>query len=135
IAQGGVAPDPEQENALAWKWDPLLRATSPLPITDDALHLIMAQATARVLAIRGEKGMLPAEAELRARFPSLNLTVETIPGTGHHVHIDAPQAVAGPIRGGWRDKWSDRRQLTASWRRSARRSLPPPGRCRRPPRR
>ena len=101
IAQGGVGPDPEQENALAWKWDPLLRATSPLPITDDALHLITAQATTRVLAIGGEKGMLPAEAELRARFPSLNLTVKTIPAVGHHVHIDAPQAVAELIRAAW----------------------------------
>ncbi len=101
IAEGGVSPDPEQDNALAWKWDPLLRATSPLPITDDALHLITAQATARVLAIRAGNGMLPPEPELRARFPALNLTVETVAGTGHHVHIDAPEAVAGLIVKAW----------------------------------
>ncbi|HEY5678318.1 MAG TPA: alpha/beta hydrolase [Myxococcales bacterium] len=94
IARGGVSPDPKQGGALAWKWDPLLRAHSPLPITDQALRLICAQARVPVLLIRGEKGILPEEADLRARFPTLDLTVRTIPGTGHHVHIDAPEAAA-----------------------------------------
>jgi pimeloyl-ACP methyl ester carboxylesterase len=94
IAKGGVSPDAKQDGALAWKWDPLLRAHSPLPITDQALRLICAQAKAPVLLIRGEKGILPEEAELRARFPTLDLTVRTIPGTGHHLHIDAPEEAA-----------------------------------------
>ncbi len=94
IARGGVAPDPKQDGALAWKWDPLLRAHSPLPITDQVLHLICAKAAAPILVVRGERGMLPDEATLRARFPTLDLTVRTVPGTGHHVHIDAPEAVA-----------------------------------------
>jgi pimeloyl-ACP methyl ester carboxylesterase len=94
IARGGVAPDPTQDGALAWKWDPLLRAHSPLPITDQVLHLICANATLPILLVRGERGMLPDESTLRARFPTLDLTVRTISGAGHHVHIDAPEAVA-----------------------------------------
>jgi pimeloyl-ACP methyl ester carboxylesterase len=94
IARGGVAPDPKQDGVLAWKWDPLLRAHSPLPITDQVLHLICANATLPILLVRGERGMLPDEANLRARFPTLDLTVRTISGAGHHVHIDAPEAVA-----------------------------------------
>lgn len=94
IARGGVSPDPEQGGALAWKWDPLLRAHSPLPITDEVLHLVCAQAKAPILLVRGARGMLPGEADLRARFPALDLTVRTVPGAGHHVHIDAPEAVA-----------------------------------------
>ena len=97
LAEGGVSPDLEQEGALAWKWDPLLRAHSPLPITEEAVQLIAAQVVAPVLAIRGERGMLAPEPELRARFPHLRMDVATIPGTGHHVHLDAPEAVADLI--------------------------------------
>lgn len=101
LAEGGIAPDPEQENALAWKWDPLLRAHSPLPISEPVIQLICAQATVPVLAIRGETGMLPHEPDLRARFPHLKMSVQTIPGTGHHVHLDAPEEVAKVIRAAW----------------------------------
>jgi pimeloyl-ACP methyl ester carboxylesterase len=94
IARGGVSPDPLQDGALAWKWDPLLRAHSPLPITDEVLRLVCAQAKAPILLVRGEKGMLPDESALRARFPTLDLTVRTVPGAGHHAHIDAPETVA-----------------------------------------
>ena len=94
LAEHGVSPDPEQDGMLAWKWDPLLRAHSPLPVTEEAIQLICAQAAAPILAIRGEKGMMAPEPELRARFPHLKLSVETIAGTGHHVHLDAPEAVA-----------------------------------------
>ena len=97
LAEHGVSPDPEQDGMLAWKWDPLLRAHSPLPVTEEQVQLIVAQVTAPILAIRGERGMLAPEPELRARFPRLNLTVLTIPGTGHHVHLDAPAVVAATI--------------------------------------
>ena len=98
LAAGGISPDPEQENALAWKWDPLLRAHSPLPISEPVLQLVCAQATTPILVIRGETGMLPHEPELRARFPHLKMSVQTVPGTGHHVHLDAPEEVARLLR-------------------------------------
>jgi pimeloyl-ACP methyl ester carboxylesterase len=101
LAEGGIAPDAEQENALAWKWDPLLRAHSPLPISEPVIQLICAQTTVPVLAIRGETGMVPHEPDLRARFPHLKLSVQTIPGTGHHVHLDAPEEVAKVIAASW----------------------------------
>ena len=101
LAEGGVSPDPEQDNQLAWKWDPLLRAHSPLPITDAAVRLLCAHVTAPALVIRGERGMLPEEAELRARFPAVRMDVRTVPGTGHHVHLDAPQEVAALVISAW----------------------------------
>ena len=100
IARGGVSPDPEQEGALAWKWDPLLRAHSPLPVTEEQVQLICAQATAPMLAIRGERGMMAPEPELRARFPYLKISMHTL-ATGHHVHLDAPEAVASLIAAAW----------------------------------
>src|SRR6185295_18894070 len=101
LAAGGVGPDPEQENALAWKWDPLLRAHSPLPISEPVVQLICAQATVPILMIRGERGMLPPESELRARFTHLKMSVHTVAGTGHHAHLDAPEAVAKLIEAAW----------------------------------
>jgi pimeloyl-ACP methyl ester carboxylesterase len=102
LAEGGTSRDPEQENALAWKWDPLLRAHSPLPISEPVVQLICAQAKVPVLAIRGERGMMPQESELRARFPHLKMSVHTIPGTGHHAHLDAPNEVAGLVAEAWK---------------------------------
>jgi pimeloyl-ACP methyl ester carboxylesterase len=101
LAEAGVSADPEQDGLLAWKWDPLLRAHSPLPVTEEAVQLIASGVTAPVLAIRGEHGMLAEEAELRARFPRVQWTVQTIPGTGHHVHLDAPDAAARHIVAAW----------------------------------
>jgi pimeloyl-ACP methyl ester carboxylesterase len=101
LAAGGVGPDPEQENALAWKWDPLLRAHSPLPISEPVVQLICSQATVPILVIRGERGMLPQESELRSRFPHLKMSVHTVPGTGHPVHLDAPEEVARLIAAAW----------------------------------
>jgi pimeloyl-ACP methyl ester carboxylesterase len=98
LAAGGIAPDPEQENAPAWKWDPLLRAHSPLPISEPVLQLVCAHATTAILVIRGQTGMLPNESDLRARFPHLKMSVHTIPGAGHHVHVDAPEEVARLVR-------------------------------------
>jgi pimeloyl-ACP methyl ester carboxylesterase len=101
LAEGGVSPDPEQDGAPAWKWDPLLRAHSPLPISEPVIQLICAQAAVPILAIRGATGMMPLEGDLRTRFPRLDLTVHTVPGTGHHVHLDDPRAVARLIAAAW----------------------------------
>ena len=102
LASGGTSRDPEQENALAWKWDPLLRAHSPLPISEPVVQLICAQAKVPILAIRGERGMMPEEPELRARFPHLKMSVHTVPGTGHHAHLDAPSEVAKLVAEAWK---------------------------------
>src|SRR5947209_9545316 len=68
IAEHGVSADPEQDGALAWKWDPLLRAHSPLPVTEEVVQLLAGQVTTPLLVIRGERGMVAEEPELRARF-------------------------------------------------------------------
>jgi len=102
LAAGGTGPDPEQDNALAWKWDPFLRAHSPLPISEPVIQLICAQAKAPVLALRGQTGMMPHEPQLRARFPHLKMSVHTVAGAGHHAHLDAPEEVARLVTAAWK---------------------------------
>ena len=99
LAQHGVSADGD---ALAWKWDPWLRGHSPLPMTEDVLQALVAEVRAPVLLIRGEKGMTPDEADLRARLARIpSLRIETIPGAGHHLHLEDAAAVAKLITRAW----------------------------------
>jgi pimeloyl-ACP methyl ester carboxylesterase len=97
-----VAADPAQGGALAWKWDPLLRAHSPLPVTEEVTQALVRGVRTPVLLLRAESGILPREEAVRARFAGLeNLEVATIPGTRHHLHLEAPGAVAERILRAW----------------------------------
>jgi pimeloyl-ACP methyl ester carboxylesterase len=88
--------------ALAWKWDPWLRAHSPLPFTEEALQALLAEVATPVLLVRAQNGMTPDEAELRARLAKVaSLRIETIPGTGHHLHLEAPEEIARLIAAAW----------------------------------
>jgi pimeloyl-ACP methyl ester carboxylesterase len=100
LAEGNTCP---VDGGLAWKWDPLLRAHSPLPVTEDVVRLLAAQVKMKLLVLRAEKGILPPEADLRARFPMLHFDLQTIPGTGHHLHLDAPAEVARLVTAYWRE--------------------------------
>jgi pimeloyl-ACP methyl ester carboxylesterase len=102
LADGAVGPDPAQGGALAWKWDPMLRARSPLPYTEEVLREMAGRVRAPVLLLRAERGHLPEEVEVRSRFSSLPaLSIETVAGTSHHLHIEQPELVADRIRRAW----------------------------------
>ncbi|MFL5419444.1 MAG: alpha/beta fold hydrolase [Myxococcales bacterium] len=97
-----IGPDSEQGFALAWKWDPLLRARSPLPVTEDVTQELLGRVRAPVLLLRARNGILPDERALRDRFARVaKLDIETIEDAGHHLHLDRPDAVAARIREGW----------------------------------
>ena len=102
LAQGAIGPDPEHGGALAWKWDPLLRARSPLPVTQEVLQAIVPFVQAPVLLLRAERGRLPPQEELRGLFSRVpSLTVETVPKVSHHLHLEEPQLVADRIARAW----------------------------------
>ncbi|HWE23734.1 MAG TPA: alpha/beta hydrolase [Myxococcales bacterium] len=105
LAEGGVGPDPDRPGTLAWKWDPLLRARSPLPYTEDVLRRIVPRVQAPVLLLRAEEGHLPDERELRSRFGSVAaLIIETVGATGHHLHLQQPRLVAERIARDWAER-------------------------------
>ncbi|HYZ89141.1 MAG TPA: alpha/beta hydrolase [Myxococcales bacterium] len=102
LAEGAVTLDLERIGMLVWKWDPLLRARSPLPYTQDVLQRMISAVRAPVLLLRAEHGHLPEERELRTRFASLpDLTIETVPGASHHLHLEQPGLVAERIQRAW----------------------------------
>lgn len=102
LVQGAVGPDPARGGALAWKWDPLLRARSPHPYTQEVLQALLPKVRAPVLLLRAERGRLPDEQKLGAWLsPIPSLAVETLPGVGHHLHIERPELVADRIRRAW----------------------------------
>jgi len=104
LVQGGIGPDPERSGALAWKWDPLLRARSPLPVTQEVLQTIVPLVQAPVLLLRAERGRLPPENELRGVFSGMrSLTLETVPKVSHHLHLEEPQLVADRIARAWEE--------------------------------
>src|SRR5437660_754803 len=103
LAQGGVSPDPAQDGALAWKWDPLLRAHSPLPFTDPALQALLRQVSTPVLLLRGERGFVPDEPAARERLSALrDLRIATLAGVSHHLHLEKPAEVAALVLEAWR---------------------------------
>lgn len=96
------APAEAESPPLAWKWDPWLRAHSPLPFTEDALQALLAEVVTPVLLVRAQSGMTPDEGELRARLAKVaSLRIETIPGTGHHLHLEAPEEIARLVAAAW----------------------------------
>ena len=102
LAEGAVGPDPAQGGAFAWKWDPLLRARSPLPYTQEVLQEILGRVRAPVLLLRAERGHLPDEQQLRSWLAAVpDLAIGTVPGASHHLHIEQPERVAGRIRLAW----------------------------------
>jgi pimeloyl-ACP methyl ester carboxylesterase len=104
LAEGAIGPDPRQGGSLAWKGDPLLRARSPLPVTQEVLRSIVPLVQAPVLLLRAERGRLPTEDVLRELFSSVgSLTLETVPTVGHHLHLEEPRLVADRIARAWQE--------------------------------
>jgi pimeloyl-ACP methyl ester carboxylesterase len=103
LAETGVSRDRDQADALAWKWDPWLRAHSPMPMVEEIFQDLQPSVTAPVLLLRAGTTWLPEEPELRLRLRGLKgpLTIGTIEGTSHHLHLEAPEAVAERLLAAW----------------------------------
>jgi pimeloyl-ACP methyl ester carboxylesterase len=103
LAQGGVSPDPAQGGALAFRWDPLLRGHSPLPLTEPVLQALLPHVQAPVLLLRAEGGYVADEELARARLGGVRrLRVATLAGVSHHLHLEEPEATSALIAAEWR---------------------------------
>ena len=99
LASHGISPDGD---GLAWKWDPWLRAHSPLPFTEGALQALLAEVKTKVLLLRAGEGMTADASDLQQRLSKISsLRIETVAGAGHHLHLDQPAEVARRILASW----------------------------------
>jgi len=102
LAEGNVSPDETQGGALSWRWDPLLRGHSPLPILEETLHALVAKITAPMLLIRAEGGMIGDVAAVRQWLWGLpELEVVSLDGVSHHLHLEKPAEVASALLHAW----------------------------------
>jgi pimeloyl-ACP methyl ester carboxylesterase len=103
LAAAAVSPDPSQGGALAWRFDPRLRSKSPLPMTIEVLRCVVAEVAAPLLVLRSGYSPVPPEEETRAFLSVVRapVTIATLPGTSHHLHLERPEEVAGRIRAAW----------------------------------
>lgn len=81
--------------------DPRLRGPNPYRFPEGHWLELCRRVTARVHVLAPAQGYLhdPAYAHLRGRFAALrDATWQDLPGASHHVHVDAPDAVAAALR-------------------------------------
>lgn len=86
----------ESGEGLVFRYDPLHRTESPVPYTFALHRTFLARITAPTLVVLGERGMRLEDEAARIATIAGALTVE-IPGAGHMIHWEAPDALADAI--------------------------------------
>lgn len=91
--------DKEHPGLLRFPFDPRLRGPTPLRWPEAMWRALCARVTAQVRVLRAEHGYVPEGEPAAGRLASLrDATLETLPGVSHHVHVEAPEAVARALR-------------------------------------
>jgi pimeloyl-ACP methyl ester carboxylesterase len=86
------------EGGVAWKSDPRLRHPSRTRYSEDAVLAFLRRITCPVLVVRGSQGSPFSPTVKSPRYLALaNGRIAECPG-GHHVHLEAPEAVASELR-------------------------------------
>lgn len=87
----------EGEHGVRFSHDPMLQSSSLIRLTEGQARAFLRELSAPVLLVRAEQGIPVDLALYQERVGCVaDLTQVTVPG-GHHVHLDAPQAVAREI--------------------------------------
>jgi len=90
--------EPHPEGGLRWTWDPLHRATAPVPFSAELFQQWIRAITAPTLLVEGSASLfrVPDGAERAASLTDARSV--TIDGAGHLIHHDRPEALARVIR-------------------------------------
>lgn len=86
--------------ARQWKFDPLHQTRSPQPFYVEQARAFWRRITCPVLYIEGEESIMRLpEADLAERLAILRAERATIVGSGHHPHLEQPDALAEVLIG------------------------------------
>lgn len=99
-ARHGMRQVGEGPDALwRWKFDTRLHARGPYVFFEELLLRFLEAITARVLVVEGGDGYRLEPATFERRFARLARGQHLlVPGAAHHVHLEAPEAVAAAVR-------------------------------------
>jgi pimeloyl-ACP methyl ester carboxylesterase len=96
LAERGTRED--ASGARVWRSDPRLRVPSLLRLSEEHVHTFLRRIACPVLIVRANQGYPLDESWVKRQLLCLrDVRVEHVAG-GHHVHLDAPERVAPPVR-------------------------------------
>ena len=87
------------DGGLVWTWDPRHRGRSPTPFRARMFRDFLERVKAPVLYVSGEKSFFRLPDEERRLGMISHLTRVVLPGGGHMMHLDCPEALAAAIAG------------------------------------
>lgn len=88
----------DDEGRWHWRFDPLHRTQAPVAFDHLRFRFFLAAITCPVLALWAEKTPMHSPDEAAREAALGDVTVETIPGTGHNLHHERPDEVAQAMR-------------------------------------
>jgi pimeloyl-ACP methyl ester carboxylesterase len=96
LTERGTRP---RHGGLAWRSDPRLTLRSPYYLSEAQVLAYLRAIVAPTRLVLAEQGLLATRANLQRRLAALSqLEVVHLPG-GHHLHMEAPAAVAAELVG------------------------------------
>ncbi|HZP40250.1 MAG TPA: alpha/beta hydrolase [Candidatus Binatia bacterium] len=88
----------EHDGRRAWKFDPLHRTTTPQPYSRAQAAAFWRRIACPVLYVEGAESALRLDAsDVADRLRVLRARRVTLPGSGHHPHLEVPDALAGVL--------------------------------------
>jgi pimeloyl-ACP methyl ester carboxylesterase len=88
-----------EDGRLAFPFDARLRGPTPVRYPEAMWSALCARVTRPVRVLRAENGYVPDGEPATTRLAAMpDAQLTTLPGVGHHLHVDAPAAVADAVR-------------------------------------
>lgn len=93
------ATEPTSDGKLRFRFDPRLRGPNPMRYSEAIWREMGQRISDRVEVLLGENGLIQKAPILRERVEAMpHARLQILPGVAHHLHLDAPQAVAEALR-------------------------------------
>lgn len=86
------------DGGVRWAWEPAVQGTPLFRYTPQAWLSFLGGVACPTLLVRGDHGILAGRDVDASRYDAVKaLSVVTLENTGHHLHVDAPEAIAAAV--------------------------------------